>query len=286
MKQKSIWNAASEVVKYSAIRPDHPPAIVDNVLKFLQEKYKGPLSLAIDVGCGSGMSTTNLFGKFENILGVDLSPAMIDQARKDFATSQPKVTFEVSGAEKLPADNQSAQLILVGRAIHYFDQQTFFKEVDRILVKDGVVAYYSVHFPTVFIPGEEEKGREVNKIFWDYMDNRLGPHWPTNAFDGVKLGSRNRRDYYVEGIKAPFAEMNVDESVSYDRDITISELARELDTYGGAVRHRELVGDKAADEMLKEFIARSMQALQTEDTNFPIKTKNSFYIVMRRKDGQ
>ena len=60
-----------------------------------------------------------------------------------------------------------------------------------------MVAYYSVHFPTVSVAGSEEKSVEVNKIFWDYLDNRLLPFWPTNQFDGVKIGSRNRRDYYV-----------------------------------------------------------------------------------------
>ena len=65
--------------------------------------------------------------------------------------------------------------MIAGRAIHYFKQADFFKEVDRVnncchlhlapiffilfysfvknypkvLVPGGVVAYYSVHFPTV-----------------------------------------------------------------------------------------------------------------------------------------
>ena len=38
--QKSIWSAASEVVKYNAIRPEHPVKIVDNVINFLKQKYK------------------------------------------------------------------------------------------------------------------------------------------------------------------------------------------------------------------------------------------------------
>ena len=37
--QKSIWSVASEVVKYNAIRPEHPVAIVDNVINFLKTKY-------------------------------------------------------------------------------------------------------------------------------------------------------------------------------------------------------------------------------------------------------
>ena len=37
--------------------------------------------------------------------------------------------FSVAPAEKIPLDGGSCQLILVGRAIHYFDQASFFKEV-------------------------------------------------------------------------------------------------------------------------------------------------------------
>ena len=88
----------------------------------------------MDVGCGTGMSTRNLFGKFDKVLGVDLSEAMIEEAKncwKDYS----QVEFSVARAEEIPVEDKSAQVILVGRAIHYFDQATFFQEVDRILVR-------------------------------------------------------------------------------------------------------------------------------------------------------
>jgi ubiquinone/menaquinone biosynthesis C-methylase UbiE len=108
---KSVWNKTSEAAKYSAKRPEHPVAIVDNVLAFLNKKYTGPMTMALDVGCGTGMSTCNLFGKFDNILGVDLSEAMIEQAKKSF--SDDFVEFKVSGAENLPVKNSSVQTVLV-----------------------------------------------------------------------------------------------------------------------------------------------------------------------------
>ena len=90
--------------------------------------------MAVDVGCGTGMSTRNLFGKFDNVLGVDLSEAMISEAQQCYKQYQPNVAFKVAKAEAIPVPDNSTQLILVGRAIHYFDQKTFFKEVDRVLV--------------------------------------------------------------------------------------------------------------------------------------------------------
>merc|ERR1711868_151650 len=84
-------------------------------------------------------------------LGVDLSEAMIQEASYSFKQHEANVSFKVSPAECIPVVDKSTQLVLVGRALHYFDQKTFFKEVDRMLVENGVVAYYSVHFPTVMI---------------------------------------------------------------------------------------------------------------------------------------
>jgi len=277
---ESVWSKTSEAAKYSAKRPEHPEAIVDNVLAFLTKKYNGPMSMALDVGCGTGMSTCNLFGKFDNILGVDLSAAMIEQAKKSYPADS--VEFKVSGAEKLPVEDCSVQTVLVGRAIHYFDQKTFFQEVDRILVPGGVVAYYSVHFPTVFVENDDVKSKQINDIFWEYMDNYLEKYWTRNAFDGQLIGARNRRDYYVS-MKHPFAETEVDETVSYDREVTIADLGRELDTYSAAVKHREVMGDKAADDMVEEFVTRVKKALGTENAQQMVMARNSFFIVMARK---
>ena len=81
----------------------------------------------------------------------------------------------------------------------------------------------------------------------------------------------------------PLFETEIEESISYDREVTLTELARELDTYGGAVNHREVKGDKAADDMMREFIARTKNVLDTESNEFKVTTRNSFYIVMKRK---
>ena len=65
--------------------------------------------------------------------GVDLSEAMVQEANQCFQ-HQANVAFKVAKAEAIPVESSSTQLVLVGRAIHYFDQKTFFEEVDRILV--------------------------------------------------------------------------------------------------------------------------------------------------------
>jgi len=271
----SIWGAAGEAAKYRLVRPEHPKQIADNVVAFLREKYSGPLAQAIDVGCGSGLSSCNLVSHFDRVTGVDPSLAMVEEARKSFPLAG--LQFQTGGAEQLHHPDNSAQLVIAGRAIHYFKQGDFFKEVDRVLCPGGVVAYYSVHFPTVL---EEQ----VDKLWWEIMDSdQLAPYWPTNPGNGHTIGARNRRDYYVNVIKAPFSETRVDESVSYDRQVTLANLATELDTYSAAVRQREACGNEVADKMISDFLEKSLKALGTSDTGTPIKTRNSFFIVMARK---
>ena len=70
------------------------------------------------------------------------------------------------------------------------------------------------------------------------------------------------------------------------REVSVAELAKEMDTYGAAVRQRQEKGDEVADNMIQEFISRVMTALDSPDGdihNTKIITKNSFYLVMRRK---
>ena len=79
-----IWKKAGEAENYSKSRPEHPPNVVQLSLKYLREKYQGPLELALDIGCGTGKSTEHLIPHFKRVYGSDLSQAMLDQAKKDY----------------------------------------------------------------------------------------------------------------------------------------------------------------------------------------------------------
>ena len=45
---------------------------------------KGPLTYAMDIGCGTGQSTEHLLSHFEKVYGCDPSQAMLDQAKEDY----------------------------------------------------------------------------------------------------------------------------------------------------------------------------------------------------------
>jgi len=281
---KSIWNLTSEATKYAQSRPSHPQAIAMNAIAFLKEKYTGPITQAVDVGCGTGISTTNLSGKFQNVLGVDASEAMVEQAQlKGYHNS---LRFMHGTAEKLPASDESAQLMLVGRAIHYFDTVKFYKEVDRVLVNDGVLCYYSVHFPSVSCPTNTKFGAHVHQVFWRFLKAELHDYWPVNAYNKQKI-DWDRRNYYVNVIPAPYTESKVDETVSVPRDISLLMLASELRTYSPFVNYAEREGEEKAAKLLDRFFEECLSAefenVGKEETNL-VATDN-FFMVLSRKSG-
>ncbi|XP_042229770.1 putative methyltransferase DDB_G0268948 isoform X1 [Homarus americanus] len=140
-----FFEGAVHAASYAKFRPQPPASLIDRVLTFLKEKYQGPFTAAIDVGCGSGQSTHILSPHFTSVTGLDISQAQITEATK--LGTGTNVFFKVSGAEKLPFSECSLQLVTAGQACHWFDLPKFYEEVDRILVPGGVLALYGYAFP-------------------------------------------------------------------------------------------------------------------------------------------
>lgn len=278
---KSVWNLSSEAAKYAKSRPSHPEGIVKNAIEFLKEKYSGPLSQAVDVGCGTGISTKNLSGHFENVLGVDASEAMVNQAKE--AGFHNSLRFMQASAEKLPVEDASVQLALVGRAIHYFDTEAFYRELNRVLIDGGIVCYYSVHFPTVTCPTDPEFGAHVHKILWSYLQTKLIGYWPVNAYNNKTL-DWDRRNYYVNEIPAPFKETKIDETVSVPRDVTLLQIANELRTYSPFVTYSEREGEEKAIALLDAFLSDCVEGYENKEREAKeLVATDKFFMVLSRK---
>jgi len=93
--------------------------------------------LALDVACGTGLSTRGLAELGIAAVGVDVAPAMVARARAD--TGLPCV---VASAEALPVATAAVDLVTVGSGVHWFDQQRFAAEAARVLRLGGALLLY------------------------------------------------------------------------------------------------------------------------------------------------
>src|SRR5262249_28655849 len=67
--------------------------------------------LCVEVGCGPGRMTGALAGRFDEVIAVDVSPAMLERARA--ATSAPNVQFRPVSGERLETVETGVADVLV-----------------------------------------------------------------------------------------------------------------------------------------------------------------------------
>ena len=92
----------------------------------------------LDAGCGAGRMSAYLADRGCHVQGVDLSPRMVEMARRD----HPGLSFEVGSLTELPcADGEFAGVMLWYSVIHTppSGQAAIFAEVARVLRPGGHV---------------------------------------------------------------------------------------------------------------------------------------------------
>jgi 2-polyprenyl-6-hydroxyphenyl methylase/3-demethylubiquinone-9 3-methyltransferase len=91
----------------------------------------------LDVGCGPGAHLRALAEEVDRGVGVDLSPAMIETARR--RTSHPALTFRVDDAERLATVPSASvdKVICVGVLEHVLHPERALRQVARVLKPTG-----------------------------------------------------------------------------------------------------------------------------------------------------
>jgi SAM-dependent methyltransferase len=73
----------------------------------------------LDVGCGTGRASRAAAETAGVVVGVDLSPEMIERAQ-EFAGDAANVRFEVADIEQLPFDDAEFTAVVCSNAFHHF----------------------------------------------------------------------------------------------------------------------------------------------------------------------
>jgi predicted TPR repeat methyltransferase len=95
---------------------------------------------AIDLGCGTGLAGAAFAAQTGEIIGIDLSPRMIERARATGLYAELEVAEIVDGLRRRP--DASADLILAADVLIYLhDLAPVLEEVVRVLVPGGMLAF-------------------------------------------------------------------------------------------------------------------------------------------------
>lgn len=115
-----------------------PRVVRDAVLKVLKEAGReAGFRRAIDLGCGTGLAARAFAKTAAEIVGYDLSPGMIDEARQTGLYDRLEIADMISALASEAA--ASADLIFSADAVVYLgDLQPLLTQVFRVLSSDGL----------------------------------------------------------------------------------------------------------------------------------------------------
>jgi SAM-dependent methyltransferase len=126
---------------YANARPPVHPRVLD--LAWRELGRTGPAGVALDLGCGAGVSTKALAGFAARCIGLDPVESMLRLAR----SLLPSASFMAGRAEAIPLLDHSVDLITAAGSLNYADLDLSVREAGRVLAREGVLLVYD------FTPG-------------------------------------------------------------------------------------------------------------------------------------
>jgi SAM-dependent methyltransferase len=130
LRGSSFGSAANA---YAEHRPDYAEAAVRWALEPVWPRR--PLRV-IDLGAGTGKLTGTLIRVGADVTAVEPDPKMLAVLRREMTT----VRSLPGSAEEIPVPDDSADAVLAGQAMHWFDLDRALPEIARVLSPGGVLA--------------------------------------------------------------------------------------------------------------------------------------------------
>ena len=121
--------------RYDRVRP----ALHQDVARLLADRLPRARR-AIDVGCGTGLSTHALTSFADTVIGIDISEAMLRQRRTGDGEH-----YVQAAAERLPFRDGTFEFATIASSIHWFEPDAI-DEVGRVLMRKAGVCVYDVWF--------------------------------------------------------------------------------------------------------------------------------------------
>ncbi|XP_040212036.1 putative methyltransferase DDB_G0268948 [Rana temporaria] len=239
---------------YQKFRFEPTQEILDLIFSYVDERLHKPYGFAVDVGCGTGQNTRVFSPYFKKVLGIDISEAQIEEAKK--ATGSPNVTYSVCSAEEMSVGDASVDLLTASIAAHWFTTETFLKEVDRVLKPGGCIAISS-YFANAEIHYKDST-EQMTEVYAEVL-NSLAPYMHEKI--------TNMRTKYKEMYESiPYPDKRRIENIGTKIRVPLSSLMGLFTTFSAFHIYLRKEPEKAK-EMLRTAEERFLRIMGTSSTD-------------------
>ncbi len=239
---------STQAEEYSIYRPEYPAELYDWLASLCPER-----GLAWDCATGNGQVAVALTNRFGYVIGTDASESQIYHA-----TTYPRVEYEVALAHQSPLQDNSVDLITVAQALHWFDFDLFFEEVERVAKADGVLAVwcYELHQIT----------DDVDATVQKYYNEIIGEYWPAE---------RKHIEQRYESIAFPFEVIKAPKC-TMEKQWTFKHLIGYLGTWSATQKYIQAHGQDPRSLILEE-LRQAWGQDETKVVKWPVTIK-TFHI--------
>ncbi len=208
---------------YACARPFLHPEVFARVRDLIGIPSR--LRWALDVGCGTGMSSVALLGLSQHVVGVDASLEMLRLARKADG-----LHYLASAAEALPFRGGRFDLIAACGSIDWVDRARFMPRAAELLVRGGFLV------PLDFGDLGRSSGMPWLERWYEDVFHRAYPRPP--ARDPMVTSAEAASHGFSAPVNAPFASSHTFTPEQYaDFLMTESEVTAAVE-YGGEAADR------------------------------------------------
>ena len=134
----ALYNAISG----ARIFQQHYQLVAEDLVQY------GPAKKILDIGTGPGHLLFALGKTFPDaqLTGVDISPAMVEQARKNRAKHpDSNIDFQIAGANDLPFEDETFDIVVSTGSIHHWKNPVpALEEIHRITKPNGYALIYDL----------------------------------------------------------------------------------------------------------------------------------------------
>ena len=195
---------------YASFRPRYPAAL----FAWLASQTRGH-ERAWDCGTGSGQAAVGLAAHYGAVVASDPSLSQLSSA--EHANG---VEYVAMSAEASALRAESMDLVTVAQALHWFDREGFFAEVDRVLRPGGLLAVWSYGLLAI--------EPAIDARLHHFYSNTVGPYWPSE---------RALVDTGYAGIALPHPELPTPR-IAMEASWTLAQVLGFLSTWSAVGRYR------------------------------------------------
>jgi ubiquinone/menaquinone biosynthesis C-methylase UbiE len=156
--------------RWDQMRSGDPLASLERAL----EAVDGSPAHVLDLGTGTGLGAFLVARRFPEteVVGVDLAPRMVEQARRNTPPElASRVTFQQADASQLPFQDGAFDLVTLANMIPFFD------ELARVTAPGGWAAFSFSAGPEtpIWVPPERLREELAPRGFTDFAEFEAGP---------------------------------------------------------------------------------------------------------------